>query len=223
MCGRFEIHSTLEIIAKIFKIDPGTFDIKPNYNIAPSQDVAVVMNDGKKNCLASCHWGFVPAWCKELKTGYRMINARAETVATNRTFRDAFQNTRCIVPVDGFYHWKKEGKTRTPYYVRLKNGNPMGLAGLYNNWRSPEGEEVCTFTIVTTDSNDLLSSIHPRMPVIIPGDGYRLWLDPAVHDRETLRALLKPYPSDEMEHYPVTPKVNSFKYNDPENIKPLAA
>jgi putative SOS response-associated peptidase YedK len=99
----------------------------------------------------------------------------------------------------------------------------MGLAGLYNNWRSPEGEEVCTFTIITTDANDLLSSIHPRMPVVISEEDHRLWLDPAVHDEEALLALLRPYPSDEMEYYPVTPKVNSFKYNDPENIKPVAA
>jgi putative SOS response-associated peptidase YedK len=223
MCGRFEIHSTLDIIARIFQISNLIFDVKPNYNIAPSQDVAVVTNDGRKNIFKACRWGFVPSWSKELKTGYRMINARAETVAVNRTFRDAFLNTRCLVPADGFFHWKKEGKTKSPFYIRLKSGNPMGLAGLYNNWRSPEGEEVCTFTIITTDANDLLSSIHPRMPVIIPEEDHRLWLDPAVHDEEALLALLRPYPSDEMEYYPVTPKVNSFKYNDPENIKPVAA
>ncbi len=116
MCGRFEIHNALDIIAKIFQIDTMTFDVKPNYNIAPSQDVAVVMNDGKKNRLMSCHWGFVPSWSKELKTGYTMINARAETVATNRTFRNSFLNSRCLVPADGFFHYKflsldpREGK-----------------------------------------------------------------------------------------------------------------
>ena len=223
MCGRFEIHSAIEIIARVFQIDDVTFDIKPSYNIAPSQDVLVVKNDGKKNCLVSCRWGFVPSWSRELKTGYSMINARAETVATNSTFSEAFLNMRCIVPADGFFHWKKEGTKKSPWYVRLKSGDPMGFAGLCSNWTSPEGEGICTFTIITTDANFLLAPIHPRMPVIIPENDYGLWLDPAIHDQERLCALLTPYPSDQMDLYPVTAKVNSFKYNDPENIRPVAA
>ncbi len=223
MCGRFEIHSTIEIIARVFQIDAVTFDIKPNYNVAPSQDVPVVMNDGKKNRLIACHWGFVQSWSRDIKTGYRMINARGETVGQNRTFREAFVSSRCLVPADGFYHWKQEGKTKKPFYIRLKNGEPMGLAGVYSIWHSPEGEEVCTFTIITTDANDLLSSIHPRMPVIVHAEDYSLWLDPSVTDEVTLCGLLRPFPSDELELYPVTPKVNCFKYNDPENIRPIAA
>ena len=152
-----------------------------------------------------------------------MINARAETVATNSTFSGAFLNMRCIVPADGFFHWKKEGTKKSPWYVRLKSGDPMGFAGLCSNWTSPEGEGICTFTIITTDANFLLAPIHPRMPVIIPENDYGLWLDPAIHDQERLCALLTPYPSDQMDLYPVTAKVNSFKYNDPENISPVAA
>src|SRR5512134_1686480 len=216
MCGRFEIHSALEIIAKIFGIDPALFDLKPNYNVAPSQDIAIVVNDGKKKRLVSCRWGFVPSWSKELKTGFSTINARAETVATNRTFKDAFEIRRCLVVADGFFEWKKEGRLKKPYYIRARSGKPFGFAGLYNYWTSPEGEELCTTTIITTNANQLLLPIHDRMPVITPEDDYDLWLDPSLHDGEALLPLLKPYPSGQMECYPVTPKVNSFRYNDPE-------
>jgi putative SOS response-associated peptidase YedK len=138
-----------------------------------------------------------------------MINARAETVATNRSFQPSFENHRCLVVADGFFEWKKEGAVKKPYYVHLRNGDPMGLAGLYNNWISPEGKEICTCTIVTTDANDALVDIHERMPFIAPAEQYGLWLDPAVHDKETLLPFLKPFPSDELlqiqrpvEHHP---------------------
>ena len=223
MCGRFDIHSALDIIARVFQIDSIAFDIKPNYNVAPSQEVAVVINDGKKNQLVLCRWGFVPSWSRELKTGYSMINARAETVAASRTYESAFLNQRCLIIVDGFYHWKKNNKSRTPFYNRLKSVMPMGLAGLYNIWTSPEGDKICTSTIIVTGANELLVPIHPRMPVILPEDKYGLWLDPDVHDKDVLMPLLKAYPSEDMEHYPVTSKVNSYKNNDPENIKPLSS
>ncbi len=132
MCGRFEIHSAIEILAKLFAIDSITFDIRPNYNIAPSQNVAVVINDGQKNRLLSCRWGFVPSWSKELKTGFTMINARAETVANSKTYKSSFESRRCLVIADGFYEWKKQDRIKIPLYIHLKSGNPMGLAGLYN-------------------------------------------------------------------------------------------
>lgn len=223
MCGRFEIHSAIEIIAKIFGIDSAIFDIKPNYNVAPSQDVAVVVNDGKKKRLVSCRWGFVPSWSKELKTGLATINARAETIAASRTFRDAFENQRCLVVADGFFEWKREGRLKKPYYIRARSGKPFGFAGLYNYWTSPEGEKLCTTTIITTDANELLLSIHDRMPAITPEEDYDVWLDPSHYNREALLAILKPYPSDQMECYPVTPRVNSIKYNDPENIVRIPA
>src|SRR5512143_1868098 len=218
MCGRFEIHSAIEIIAKIFGIDPAIFDIKPNYNVAPSQDVAVVVNVGKKKRLISCRWGFVPSWSKELKTGLSTINARAETISTSHTFREAFENQRCLVVADGFFEWKIEGRVRKPYYIRARSGKPFGFAGLYNYWTSPDGEELCTTTIITTDANELLLPIHDRMPAITAEEDYDLWLDPSLNNREELLPILKPYPADQMECYPVTSKVNSFKYNDPENI-----
>lgn len=221
MCGRFEIHSAVEIIEKVFQIDSIIFDVKPNYNVAPSQDIAIVINDGK-NRLVPCKWGFVPDWSKEIKTGYKMINARAETITTNKSFKSAFEKQRCLVVADGFYHWQKPGGAKRPFYIRLKSGKPIGLAGLYNNWTPPEGEEVCTCTIITTDANELLAPIHPRMPVILPETAYGPWLDPAVHDKDRLLPLLKPFPSGEMEYYPVTAKVNSYKYNAPDAIEPVS-
>ena len=221
MCGRFEIHSTLDIIARIFQIDDLAFDLKPSYNIAPSQQIAVVVNDGR-NRLVPCRWGFVPHWSRDLKTGYRMINARAETVAGNRAFKAAFENSRCLVVADGFYEWNRKDAAKKPFYIRLKSGSPMGFAGLYNTWTSPEGEKVCTCAIITTDADELLAPLHPRMPVITPEEKFALWLDPSVHGKDALLPLLKPFPSGLIEFYAVTPKVNSYKYNAPENIMPVA-
>jgi putative SOS response-associated peptidase YedK len=222
MCGRFEIHSPIEIIAKLFAIDSITFDIRPSYNVAPSQNVVAVARNGKKNRLLSCRWGFVPSWSKELKTGFTMINARAETVADNKTYKSAFQDHRCLIVADGFFEWKKQNRMKIPMYIHLKSGKPMGLAGLYNNWTSPEGEEICTSTVIVTDANEILAPIHERMPVIIPEEKFGLWLDPEVHVKELLLPLLKPYDSEELEMYPVTAKVNSAKYDNPENIMPVA-
>ena len=220
MCGRFEIHSPIDIIAEIFGIAEWDIEYPPRYNIAPSQDILLVINDGKRKLIKS-RWGFVPSWSRDLNTGYRMINARAETVAGSRTFKSAFGKQRCLVVADGFYEWRKEGTTRKPFYIRLKSHKPFGFAGLYNIWTSPEGEQLYTSTIMTTDANELITPIHERMPVITPADKYDVWLDPTVQDGSALEGVLRPYPSGEMECFPVTPKVNSFKYNSPENIKPL--
>jgi len=140
MCGRFDIHSAIEIIAKIFQIDIINFDIKPNFNVAPTQDIPIVLNDGKQNLLISSRWGFLPFWAKEEIISYSMINARDEKVDTNPSYKNAFINHRCLVVADGFYEWLKQDKVKLPYYTRLKSKNPMGFAGLYNNWKSPEGE-----------------------------------------------------------------------------------
>ncbi len=221
MCGRFEIHSTLEIIAKVFGIDSITFDYEPSYNVAPSQDILLVVNDGKRRLIKS-RWGFVPSWSKELSAGYKMINARAESVAELPSFQQAFQNQRCLVVADGFYEWKKEGAKKRPFYIRLKNGQPFGFVGLYNIWKSPEGEQIYTSTIITTDANEIVQPLHDRMPVIAYPDQYDLWLDPSIHDKTLLRNILKPFPSEELEVYEVTPNVNSPKNNAPENIQRIA-
>jgi putative SOS response-associated peptidase YedK len=220
MCGRFEIHSAVEIIAEIFGIADRDLEYPPHYNIAPSQDILIVVNDGKRRLIKS-RWGFVPSWSRDLDASYKMINARAETVASSKAFKSAFEKQRCLVVADGFYEWRREGTTRKPFYVRLKSHKPFGFAGLYNAWRSPDGELLTMSTIITTVANQLVMPIHERMPVIAPADKYDLWLDPRVQDSSVLPGLLNPYPSEEMELFPVTPKVNSFKFDSPESIEPL--
>ncbi len=222
MCGRFEIHSAIEIIAKIFGIADINFDYQPSYNIAPSQDILLVVGNGKRRIVKS-RWGFVPSWSKDLSTGYKLINARAESLSEKESFKTAFEKQRCLVVADGFFEWKKEGAKKKPFYIRLKSRQPFGFAGLYNAWTSQEGDEIITSTIITTDSNELVQPLHNRMPVITPPDKYDLWLDTSIHDKERLTTILKAFPSENMEFYPVTQKMNSFKYNDPENIKQAEA
>lgn len=220
MCGRFELHSAFEIIARLFGLT-GSFTMPGGYNIAPGQDIAIILNVGGQNRLSLCRWGFVPSWCKELNEGYKMINARAETIAEKPSFRDAFSCQRCLVVADGFYEWKHEGGKKRPFYIHRRDGKPFGMAGLYNRWKSPEGEEVCTGTIITTNANEVLAPIHDRMPVILPMDKAGLWLDPAVHEKEKLLPLLKPYRADEMELYEVSARVSSPKNDSKENIQRL--
>ena len=220
MCGRFEIHSAIEMITEIFGIDEWEIEYSPNYNVAPSQDILIVVNDGKRRLIRS-RWGLVPPWSKDLSTGYKMINARAESLAEKRSFKTAFEKQRCLVVADGFYEWRKEGTGKKPFYIRLKSGKPFGFAGLYNVWKSPEGEQITTSTIITTDANELVRPIHNRMPVITSPDRYGLWLDPSVHEKDLLMPVLTPVASEEMEMYRVTPKMNSVKYNDPENVKAI--
>lgn len=219
MCGRFVLQSAFDVIAQIFNLTRMNITIPTSFNIAPGQDIAIIVNDGGARRLTTCRWGFVPPWAKELNEGYKMINARAETVAEKPSFRQAFSKHRCLIVADGFYEWKNEGGKKTPVYVRLKNGKPFGMAGLYNLWTSPEGEKVCTSTIITTGANETLRPIHDRMPVITPADKVDLWLDPSVRETEKLLPVLGPYRDDELELYEVTAKVNSPKNDDPENIQ----
>jgi len=219
MCGRFELHSAFEIIARLFGLTGGLITMPTGYNIAPGQDIAIIVNDGGQNRLSLCRWGFVPSWCKELNEGYKMINARAETVAEKPSFREAFSNTRCLVVADGFYEWKHEGGKKRPFYIHRRDGKPFCMAGLYNRWTSPEGSHVCTSTIITTNANEVIAPIHDRMPVIMPPDLVDLWLDPGVHEKEKLLPILKPYPDKELELYEVSSRVNSPKIETAENIE----
>jgi len=222
MCGRFELHSAFEIIARLFGLSGEARIVPTGYNIAPGRDIAIIVNDGGTNRITTCRWGFVPSWGKDLSDGYKMINARAETVAEKPSFRQAFVRHRCLVVADGFYEWKTEGEKKKPVYVHLKSGRPFGMAGLYNLWTSPEGEQVCTGTIITTDANESLKPVHDRMPVIAPPDKYDLWLDPDVHEKEKLLPILKPYPDEELELYEVSTRVNSPKNDSAENIEKIS-
>ena len=219
MCGRFVLSSPASVIAEEFHVDQYSLDLQPSYNVAPSQQIVIVRKEGV-NKLAKCGWGFLPSWAKDPVEGRRMINARAETVADKPAFRAAFRDNRCLVVADGFFEWRKKGAKKTPLYIRLRSGMAFGLAGLYSVWTSPEGEKVCTCTIITTEANELLEPVHDRMPVIIPKDKHDLWLDPAEKDRDRLLALLRPYDPLEMEAFQVSSKVNLPSYNAADVIEP---
>lgn len=217
MCGRFVQYTLFPIIRTEFQLTSAPVELSPRYNIAPTQEVPTVMGGGG-NRLVMCRWGLVPHWAKDLSIGSRMINARAETLAEKPSFKGPFRRQRCLVVADGFYEWQKSEEGKVPVYIRLKNSRPMGFAGLYDRWRSPAGEEITSCTIVTTAPNSLLAQVHSRMPAIVAPDQRDLWLDPDTVGPEKLAPLLAPYPSGEMEFWPVSRRVNSPANDGPENI-----
>jgi putative SOS response-associated peptidase YedK len=221
MCGRFVLVSPFTLIAEEFRIRDGKGDLKPRYNIAPGQDILAVLSEERINRLSRFRWGLIPSWADDPAIGNRMINARAETVASKPSFRSAFDKRRCLIVADGFYEWRREGKRKSPVYVCMKSQKPFGFAGLYEVWHSPEGHEIKSCTIITTEANDLLRPIHDRMPVIMPREVEDTWLNPNFHDRARLLALLGPYPAGKMKAYDVSPRVNTPVNDSPDNIKPL--
>jgi putative SOS response-associated peptidase YedK len=211
MCGRFTLVTPFIALTERFHVSAPR-DLRPRYNIAPGQDVLCVIRDGE-NRIERFRWGLIPFWAKDPAIGYRLINARAETVAEKPSFRSAFAKRRCLVVADGFYEWRKAGKSKVPVYIFLKSKEPFGFAGLYEYWKAPDGKEIRTCTIITTDSNDLVRPIHDRMPVILPKGVEDRWLDPGENNRERLQAFLKPYPAGEMDAYDVTTIVNNASHD----------
>jgi putative SOS response-associated peptidase YedK len=177
--------------------------------------VYVVLDDGDARKVDLLRWGFVPSWSKDIKIGNRMINARAESVPTSGAYKGAFKRRRAILPADGFYEWKKlpGGKRKQPYYLERRDGEPIALAGLWEEWRDPDrkGEPLRTVTIITTTPNETMAPIHDRMPVILPPEAWDAWLDPTNDDTEALAKLLVPAPADLLVARPVSPAVNSTR------------
>jgi putative SOS response-associated peptidase YedK len=221
MCGRFVMISPIPVIAKRFNVEAVCLaDIKPSYNISPMQEI-VIINKMDTKQLVPCRWGFLPVWVKDPSMGNKMINARAETIAEKPAFRHAFKGQRCLIAADGFYEWENRQGKKYPVYISLKSREPFGLAGLYNFWKSSQEDTICTAVIITTETNELIKPIHDRMPVIIPKEKEDFWIDPANKNEEGLLRVLKPYPTEEMELYPVSPRINSGGYNSPANIEPV--
>lgn len=196
--------------------------LEPRFNIAPTQDVAAVRakaGDGRE--LAMLHWGLVPSWAKDLKIGNRLVNARAETIAEKPAFRSAFRRRRCLIPADGFYEWQVQGRAKQPYLIRFRDRRLFCFAGLWEHW--PKGEpQVESCTIITTDANPLMSTLHDRMPVIVSPSDYALWLDPAIEEPERLSPLLRPWAGDDLETLAVSTLVNNPRHESPQCIEPLA-
>ena len=219
MCGRYELSSHPAAIALAFGL-PFPPDIAPRYNIAPMQNVPIVREnaDGVRE-LVQVRWGLVPRFARDPSIGARMINARAETVATKGAFRFPFARHRCLVPVSGFYEWRKTRSGKQPVHVGLRDGRPFGLAGLYERWLSPEGEVLDTCTIVTTNACASLRHVHDRMPVIVPDTDYARWLDRANDDASD---LLAPWSGEPLYVYPVSKRVNAVRNDDPALCDPVA-
>jgi putative SOS response-associated peptidase YedK len=194
---------------------------QPRYNIAPTQPVAVIPNDGQ-NRLDFYVWGLIPFWAKDPAIGSRMINARSETLAEKPSFKSALRRRRCLIPADGFYEWQANpsGKGKTPMYIRLQDGKPFAFAGLWERWNSPDGSTILSTTIITTRPNALMEPIHNRMPVILPSSAYAAWLTPEETDAAALLPLLEPYPAQAMAAYAVSTLVNSPAHDAPDLIQP---
>ena len=226
MCGRARLSSDVSEIRLVFSIPPArpAPNIAPSWNVAPTDPLPIVHYDAKAGTrdLEVMRWGLIPYWAKDIKIGFSTINARAEEIDTKPAFREAFRQRRCLVPLDNFYEWKKTGTGKQPYAIALADRHIMALAGLWETWRSPAGERIRSFTIVTTTPNELCAELHNRMPVILKSDAWPAWLGEAPAAMPQLKALLAPYPADEMICWPVSARVGNVRNNDPGLIEPIA-
>ena len=220
MCGRYTITVPTRSLLTLFDL-PEVPELLPRYNVAPTQEVPVVRTLGGRRELTLLRWGLIPFWSKDPKQGPTPINARADTAPEKPAFRTAFRRHRCLLPADGFFEWKKEGTKKQPVYFRMRDDRPFAFAGLWDRWESPDGAIIQSCTILTTEPNELVATVHDRMPAIVPPEAYDLWLDPAVHDPARVQPLLGPYPADAMKAYPVSARVNSPRDDDPGLIEPL--
>ncbi len=222
MCGRFTLAIDFSTIIDRFEIEAGIAEelYNPSFNIAPSQSILSVINDGSKNRLGYLRWGLVPPWAENEKIGYKMINARAETLAQKPSFRDAFKKRRCLILADSFYEWKRhEDHSKTPMRIKLIDNKLFAMAGIWERWKSPKGNTLFTCTIITTSPNELMKDIHDRMPVILQQEDEKTWLDPSIQDPNQLNKLLKPFQENLLEAYEVSSLVNSPKNNAPSLIE----
>ena len=221
MCGRFTRASPPTAIAEEFgvAVDPA-IAAGPRFNVCPSENVLVLARGATAPTVGWMRWGLVPWFARDATSGPRPINARAETLATSRAFRDAFQRRRCLVIADGFYEWRRAGAEKTPYFIRLRSRRPFAFAGVWERWQAEGGEPLLSCAIVTCAANAVVAPIHARMPVIMPAAARARWLEAGEGDGD-LTTLLLPYPEDEMETYPVSRLVNAPRNDGPECIRRL--
>ncbi len=222
MCNRYRLTYAKPYLAERFEAS-GEIEDHPRYNIAPTQQVLTVRKeqDEKVRQLTTMRWGLIPSWAKDRSIGTQTLNARSETVTTKPAFRDSILRKRCLIPADGFYEWRKMGSVKQPYCFEVGEGDVFALAGLWDEWKSPEGQIIESCTILTTTPNSLVGDIHDRMPVIVPPDKYGLWLDPDVNDFEAIRDILKPHDANVMRRYPVSRKLNDSKIDDAGSASPV--
>jgi putative SOS response-associated peptidase YedK len=219
MCGRYTVTATPEVLRALFGYAEQP-NFPPRYNVAPTQPIAVVRLMNGKRQFALVRWGLLPSWVKDPKAFSLLINARGETVNDKPAYKAAMKRRRCLIPADGFYEWKALGNRKQPYYIRAKSGEPFAFAGLWETWTGPNGEELETAAIVTTDANQTLAPVHDRMPVVIAPEQFDLWLGGADGDTAAAAALIRPAPDDLLEAYPVSNDVNRVANDNPRLIEP---
>jgi putative SOS response-associated peptidase YedK len=222
MCGRFVGFRSLEELKESFPIDRAACQVVENYNVAPSQEVLVIVKQADENWLDRFHWGLVPFWAKDISIGSKMINARSESVAEKPSFRNAFKKRRCLILADGFYEWKGEKGAKQPVFITLPNKKPFAFAGLWETWNNKGAEKVPykSCTIITTQASQSIRSIHHRMPVILKAEAYDNWLEPKNQNTSKLQDILKKEIHTEFINYPVSKQVNSVHNNDPSCLNP---
>lgn len=223
MCGRFTQQRPASELAEIFSAEPIVDDPGPRYNVAPTDEALVVVQRDERRAITAYRWGLIPHWADSAKVGSRMFNARAETLTASPAFRDALRRKRCLVPVESFYEWRREGAIRQPYAIARSDGRPIVLAGLWSGWRDPATDTVRrTFTIVTTRPNRTMAEIHDRMPVVLDDADWPAWLDPAPAEPGRLLAMLEPRDEPDLVLRAVSRLVNDVRNDGPELVVPLA-
>ena len=217
MCGRFRLSRRKQIVEEYF--DTAVSDEpewNPRFNVAPTQPIPVIRQNPKEPVreLSMMRWGLVPSWSKDSSAAAKMINARSETASTKPAFRDALKSRRCLIPADGFYEWKRDGKNKQPYCFEVNGGELFAFAGLWDGWKNAEGQWIKTCSVLTTTPNDVTAAVHDRMPVILDPDSYELWLEPGMNDTNAVSDLLKPYDARLMRCFPVSTQVNHVANDD---------
>ncbi|MFN8641101.1 MAG: SOS response-associated peptidase [Candidatus Binatia bacterium] len=220
MCGRFALTSSGPRLRERFALAAAPEDLAPRWNIAPSQEVLVIPNRAERR-LRPARWGLVPHWATDPAIGHRMINARAESLAQRPAFRVPLERQRCVVPADGFYEWRRRGRSKQPFHLRARDGAPLAFAGLWDVWRAPDGGRLASCTVVTVPANGVVAAIHERMPAILSPAGLDAWLTPAAAPPAALLPWLTPCPDDWLEAYPVSPWVNTPDHDGPECLAPV--
>lgn len=226
MCGRYALYGPVSRKNReTFEFWEREIDFGARYNAAPTQNLPVYrVHPERGRELTLLRWGLVPAWAKDPSIGARMINARAETVAEKSAFRSAFRRRRCLVPMSGFYEWEKVGGRKVPHFIHLLNTDVFAAAGLYEYWPGKDGvEPIESYTILTTEANELIRTLHDRMPALLAENDYEAWLDPGNEKAQALEQMLKPFPAEEMRAYPISLRVNNVKNDGPELLEPAPA
>ena len=224
MCGRFTATFEFSDIRVRWNLDCDLPHYTPRFNVAPetSPNIPVIIRQKGVNKCRPMQWGLIPSWAKDPTIGNRMINARAESLIEKPAFKDLVGSRRCIIPADGFYEWRKEGRRKVPMWVHLKSKKPFALAGLWDVWRKPDGKKIESFTIITTEPNELIETLHNQMPAILRAEDEEEWLDATRTSFAKAQSLLKPFPPELMDAHDVSPVVNSARYDGPECIQPFS-